>query len=63
MSVNDVMMQYFYWYVDPDGSLWSKIANQAEDLARIGITAFDLIYLVGRDWELENIKCDRSSFK
>ena len=43
MSVNDVMMQYFHWYVDPDGSLWSKIANQAEDLARIGITAFDLI--------------------
>ena len=38
MSVNGVMMQYFHWYIEPDGSLWSEIANRAKDLADIGIT-------------------------
>ncbi|MGD1917558.1 MAG: alpha-amylase [Pleurocapsa sp.] len=38
-SVNGVMMQYFHWYVDPDGTLWQDVANRAKDLAAAGITA------------------------
>ena len=38
-SVNGVMMQYFHWYLDPDGTLWQDIANRAKDLASLGITA------------------------
>lgn len=36
---NGVMMQYFHWYIKPDGSLWNELANNAADLARLGITA------------------------
>jgi alpha-amylase len=38
-QVNGVMMQYFHWYIAPDGSLWEEVANRAEDLAKAGITA------------------------
>ena len=37
--VNGVMMQYFHWYIDPDGTLWQQLANRAKDLAAAGITA------------------------
>ena len=37
--VNGVMMQYFHWYIEPDGTLWQQVANRAKDLAAAGITA------------------------
>jgi alpha-amylase len=36
---NGVMMQYFHWYLPNDGSLWKQLAEKAEELAKIGITA------------------------
>ncbi|MEL6778695.1 MAG: alpha-amylase [Cyanobacteria bacterium J06597_16] len=36
---NGVMMQYFHWYSEPDGSLWTELATKAKDLAAAGITA------------------------
>ncbi len=38
-SFNGVMMQYFHWYIEPNGTLWQDVANQAKDLAAAGITA------------------------
>ena len=36
---NGVMMQYFHWYLPPDGSLWTQLARDAQDLAAAGFTA------------------------
>lgn len=36
---NGVMMQYFHWYNEPDGTLWNELAENAADLAKVGITA------------------------
>ena len=36
---NGVMMQYFHWYNEPDGTLWNELSEKAEDLAAAGITA------------------------
>ena len=36
---NGVMMQYFHWYIDPDGKLWNELKENAADLARAGITS------------------------
>ncbi|MGB3767291.1 MAG: alpha-amylase [Phormidesmis sp.] len=36
---NGVMMQFFHWYVEPDGSLWNELAENAADLAAAGITS------------------------
>jgi alpha-amylase len=36
---NGVMMQYFHWYNEPDGSLWNQLAENAEHLAKVGITS------------------------
>ncbi len=36
---NGVMMQYFHWYNEPDGQLWNDVAEKAEALAKVGITA------------------------
>jgi alpha-amylase len=36
---NGVMMQYFHWYVPADGSLWNQVAEQASELAKVGITS------------------------
>ena len=33
------MMQYFHWYIAPDGTLWQEVATRAKDLAAAGITA------------------------
>jgi len=38
-ELNGVMMQYFHWYNEPDGSLWNEVADNAKDLADVGITA------------------------
>lgn len=36
---NGVMMQYFHWYNEPDGTLWNELAQRAPELAQAGITA------------------------
>lgn len=36
---NGVMMQYFHWYNEPDGQLWNDVAEKAEALSKVGITA------------------------
>lgn len=36
---NGVMMQYFHWYIPPDGHLWNQLAESAETLAKIGVTS------------------------
>jgi alpha-amylase len=36
---NGVMMQYFHWYVAPDGNLWKELAENVKDLADVGITS------------------------
>jgi len=28
-----VMMQYFHWYTEADGSLWKQLENNASSLA------------------------------
>lgn len=36
---NGVMMQYFHWYIEPDGSLWNELKERANELADAGITS------------------------
>lgn len=36
---NGTMMQYFHWYISNDGSHWTKVQNEAQTLANMGITA------------------------
>lgn len=36
---NGVMMQFFHWYNEPDGTLWNELAKEAQNLADIGINA------------------------
>ena len=36
---NGVMMQYFHWYNEPDGTLWNQLSEEAEALAAVGITS------------------------
>ncbi|MBV9386447.1 MAG: alpha-amylase [Chroococcidiopsidaceae cyanobacterium CP_BM_ER_R8_30] len=36
---NGVMMQYFHWYIPPDGSLWNEFKGKVKELAAAGITA------------------------
>jgi len=38
-EVNGVMMQYFHWYIDPDGKLWNQLTENAENLSNAGITS------------------------
>ena len=38
MVMNGVLMQYFEWDLPDDGSLWKKLAEDAEHLASIGIS-------------------------
>jgi len=38
-EINGVMMQYFHWYNPADGTMWDKIAANAEELAKAGVTA------------------------
>ena len=39
MKNNGLMMQYFEWYMDPDHSLWNKVAEEASKLKNLGVTA------------------------
>ncbi|TQV88445.1 alpha-amylase [Aliikangiella coralliicola] len=36
---NGVMMQYFHWYLPSDGTLWSQVEQEAQNLSDAGITA------------------------
>lgn len=36
---NGTIMQYFEWYLPDDGTLWTKVKNDAPNLASVGITA------------------------
>lgn len=36
---NNVMMQYFHWYLPNDGQLWNQVEQQAQSLSDVGITA------------------------
>jgi len=36
---NGVMMQYFHWYTESDGSLWNRMKDEAETLKEAGFTA------------------------
>ncbi|MEM6500296.1 MAG: alpha-amylase [Cyanobacteria bacterium P01_C01_bin.89] len=36
---NGVMMQYFHWYLSPDGNLWKDVKEQVETLAEAGVTS------------------------
>ncbi|MCG8460524.1 MAG: alpha-amylase [Holophagales bacterium] len=38
-QINGVMMQYFHWYLDCSGTHWLDVADQADELAAVGITA------------------------
>jgi len=38
-DLNGVMMQYFHWYLPPDGSLWNQLTENADALAKAGITS------------------------
>lgn len=38
-KINGIMMQYFEWYMDCQQNLWNDIAKEAENLAKMGITA------------------------
>lgn len=38
-KINGVIMQYFEWYMQCNQNLWNDVANKAEELADIGITA------------------------
>jgi len=37
-KVNGTMMQYFHWYIPDDGKFWQEVANNAKDLAKVGLT-------------------------
>jgi len=37
--VNGTMMQYFEWDLPNDGTLWTKVQNEASSLSSLGITA------------------------
>lgn len=38
-KINGVIMQYFEWYLETNQNLWNEISKNAENLAKIGITA------------------------
>lgn len=39
MKRNKLMMQYFEWYLDDDGSLWNNLRKDAKHLKEMGVTA------------------------
>lgn len=38
-STNGTMMQYFEWYLPNDGNHWTRLQNDAANLANKGVTA------------------------
>lgn len=39
MSINGVLMQFFHWYNEPNGTLWNELREKAADLEKAGFTA------------------------
>lgn len=37
-NINGTMMQFFHWYIPPDGNHWENLKNSVPDLAKAGIT-------------------------
>ena len=38
-KINGIIMQYFEWYMECNQNLWNQISEEAEKLAKLGITA------------------------
>ena len=38
-DVNGVLLQFFHWYLPPDGTLWRQLAERSRELAETGFTA------------------------
>ncbi|MEH2241243.1 alpha-amylase [Nostoc sp.] len=38
-QLNGVMMQYFHWYIPPDGNLWNEFKEKVKELADAGVTS------------------------
>ncbi|NES05736.1 MAG: alpha-amylase [Okeania sp. SIO2F4] len=38
-ATNGVMMQYFHWYIPPDGNLWNELKDRVKELADVGVTS------------------------
>ncbi|MBW4591761.1 MAG: alpha-amylase [Brasilonema angustatum HA4187-MV1] len=38
-QLNGVMMQYFHWYIPPDGNLWNELKDRVKELADVGVTS------------------------
>ncbi|MEH1923652.1 alpha-amylase [Nostoc sp.] len=38
-QLNGVMMQYFHWYIPPDGNLWNEFKDKVKELADAGVTS------------------------
>jgi len=38
-EINGVMMQYFHWYIPPEGTLWKFVQREAKALAEAGFSA------------------------
>jgi alpha-amylase len=36
--LNNTLIQFFHWYLPNDGTLWNKVAEQADYLSHLGIT-------------------------
>ena len=39
MERNQTMMQFFEWFVEPDGEHWNRLKERAAELSERGITA------------------------
>lgn len=38
-ELNGVLMQFFHWYIAPDGNLWNELKEKSQELFDAGITA------------------------
>ena len=38
-KINETLMQYFEWYIEPNENLWNKVSAQASYLSSIGVTS------------------------
>ena len=45
-ETNDVMMQFFHWYIPDDGGLWGQVACRAGELAAAANCNQDSFYVV-----------------
>lgn len=33
------MMQFFHWYIEPDGNLWNELKDKVKNLSKVGVTS------------------------